>query len=283
MTESQMNVRAGQTGWFKQGIALSTQLSWLLIFLAVITFAATVLVSTGNMRSYLDTQLSRSALDTANSLGLSISPYVSGDEQIMADTMISAIFDSGYYLSITYTDTKQQLLFERNNPVMVQGVPDWFIQLFSLHPPVMSSEVNDGWRIAGVLKVQSHPGFAYTSLWDHTKAVFWTSLLICLLALIAVHWLLQVVLKPLKDIEKQAGLLAEKRFELLNYLPLTKELRTVVYALNHMVGNVKRSFTELTNRAEQLNQQAYIDSLTALPNRRALVQSFLSLQAEPDL
>ena len=282
MTDPQNVAKSASNTLFKQGVSLSTQLSVLLILLAIITFAATVLVSTGNMRNYLDNQLARSAQDTANSLGLSISPYISGDDKIMADTMISAIFDSGSYLAISFRNAKKELVFDRKNPQQVQGVPEWFIGLFPLHPPVMDSEVNDGWRIAGVLSVQAHPGFAYSSLWDHTKAVFWTSLLLCIAALIAVHWLLLVVLKPLKDIEKQAEQLAEKRFEFLSYLPMTKELRAVVHALNHMVGNVKRSFTELTDRAEQLNQQAYIDSLTGLPNRRALVQSYSSMQSGPD-
>lgn len=265
------------------GISLSTQLSVLLMFLAFLTFAATVLVSAGNMRDYLNAQLSRAAQDTANSLGLSISPYISGDDQTMADTMVSAIFDSGYYLSIKFVDAKNQTKFERRNPVQSEDVPSWFIHLFSLEPPVMSSEVNDGWKIAGTLSVQSHPGYAYRSLWQHTKGVFWTSLLLCGVALLAVHALLLVVLKPLKDIEKQAQQLAEKRFEFLNHMPMTKELRTVVRALNNMVGNVKRSFIELTDRAEQLNQQVYVDSLTGLPNRRALVQSFTALADEPEL
>jgi len=275
-TEKQLQHRP-----FKGGIALSTQLSVLLLLLAIITFVATVLVSANHMRSYLDTQLSRTALDTANSLGLSMSPHLAEQDTVMADTMVSAIFDSGYYLQIKFTAADGKVVFDRSNPLQVQGVPDWFIHWFALNPPVMTSEVNDGWRIAGVLSVQAHPGHAYSSLWNHVKAVFWASLFICLGALAAVHLLLLAVLNPLKDIERQASQLAEKRFELLDYLPLTKELRAVVYALNHMVGNVKRSFTELTERAEQLNQQAYLDPLTSLPNRRALAQSYASLQAEP--
>ena len=270
-----------QQSSFKGGIALSTQLSVLLLLLAIITFVATVLVSANHMRTYLDTQLSRTALDTANSLGLSISPHLAEQDPVMADTMISAIFDSGYYLQIKFTGSDGKVMFDRSNPLQMQDIPPWFIQWFALNPPVMTSEVNDGWRIAGVLAVQAHPGHAYTSLWNHVKAVFWASLFICLGALAAVHLLLLAVLSPLKDIERQASQLAEKRFEMLDYLPLTKELRTVVYALNHMVGNVKRSFTEMTERAEQLNQQAYLDPLTGLPNRRALAQSFVSLQAEP--
>lgn len=257
-----------------RGLSLSTQLSVLLIILAGLTFVSSVLVSTSNMRSYLDTQLAQSAQDTANSLGLSISPYVSGDDLTVVDTMISAIFDSGAYLKMTYTDKAQKVQFDRQHDVQSDAVPAWFIRLFPLAPPVMQTEVNDGWRIAGVLQVQAHPNYAYLSLWRHTQAVFWNSLLICLFALGAVHILLWFVLKPLKDIEKQAKQLADKKFELLDYMPLTTELRTVVQALNHMVSNVKRNFSEMTDRAEQLNQQVYLDALTGLPNRRALIQSF---------
>lgn len=264
-----------------RGIALSTQLSLLLIALAFATFFTSVFVSTTHMRGYLDTQLGRTAQDTAYSLGLSIAPYVSGDDAAMADTMVSAIFDSGYYLQIKYTTNKQQVMFDRANSLDVEGVPGWFVDLFSLAPPVMSSEVNDGWRIAGQLTVQSHPGAAYLSLWQHTKSVFWSNLILCLIALIAVHILLLFVLKPLKDIEHQAVLLSQKQFELLDYLPLTKELRAVVFALNNMVSNVKRSFTELADRAEQLNQQVFIDALTGLPNRKALHQSFSTLEQQP--
>lgn len=274
------NSKAAKTA-APRGVALSTQLSILLILLALLTFAATVLVSTSNMRNYLDSQLAQTAQDTANSLGLAISPYVGTEDVTVADTMISAIFDSGAYLQIRFANQQQQQLLNRQHELKVEGVPVWFIAMFPLEPPLMQSEVNDGWRIAGTLSIQAHPGYAFKSLWQHTKAVFWTSLVICLLALLAVHILLWFVLKPLKDIEKLAQHLAEKRFELLNYMPLTKELRTVVQALNHMVSNVKRNFSEMTDRAEQLNQQVYLDSLTGLPNRRALLQSFTSLRTAP--
>lgn len=263
------------------GISLSAQLSVLLIALAALTFVSSVLVSTHNMRGYLDAQLAQAAQDTANSLGLSISPYVGGEDLTVADTMISAIFDSGAYQQIRYTDAAQQVQFDRNNTLQPEGVPLWFVALFELAPPVMHSEVNDGWKIAGVLDVQVHPGHAYLSLWRHTKAVFWNSLGICLLALLAVHLLLLFVLKPLKDIEKQARSLADKKFELLDYMPLTKELRAVVQALNHMVGQVRRNFGEMNDRAEQLNKQVYLDALTGLPNRRALMQSFSAMTATP--
>ncbi len=276
MTEQQ-NVVFSQDPKPRRSISLSMQLSVLLILLALLTFVSSVLVSTSNMRSYLDTQLSQSAKDTANSLGLSISPYVGGADITVAETMVSAIFDSGAYLKMKYTDTQQQVVFDRTVPLQLDEVPAWFIQSFQLAPPVMTSEVNDGWRIAGTLEVQAHPGYAYISLWRHTQAVFWNSLLICLLALVAVHLLLLAVLRPLKDIEKQARDLAEKRFELLNYMPMTTELQAVVRALNHMVAHVRRNFSEMNDRAEQLNQQVYLDALTGLPNRRALVQSFTAL------
>lgn len=263
-----------------RGVSLSSQLSLLLLVLAALTFVSSVLVSTHNMRGYLDAQLAQSAQDTANSLGLSISPYVGGDDLTVADTMVSAIFDSGAYQMVRYLDNSKNVRFDRSNTLQPEGVPGWFVQMFPLAPPVRQSEVNDGWRIAGVLEVQVHPGHAYLSLWQHTKAVFWNSLALCLLALLAVHLLLLFVLKPLKDIEKQARSLADKRFELLDYMPFTTELRTVVQALNHMVGQVRRNFSEMNDRAEQLSSQVYLDALTGLPNRRALMQSFAALPVD---
>lgn len=279
MTELQ-NTHSAEGAAPARSISLNLQLSVLLVLLALLTFVSSVFVSTSNMRSYLDTQLSQSAKDTANSLGLSISPYVGGADITVAETMVSAIFDSGAYLKMKYTDTKKQVVFDRTAELALDDVPGWFIQGFQLAPPVMTSEVNDGWRMAGTLEVQAHPGYAYQSLWRHTKAVFWNSLLICLLALIAVHVLLLAVLKPLKDIEKQAQNLAEKRFELLNYMPMTTELQTVVRALNRMVTHVRRNFNEMNDRAELLSQQAYLDPLTTLPNRRALMQSFAALNLQ---
>ena len=276
MTDQQ-NPPSAESQAPSRGISLNLQLSVLLVLLALLTFVSSVLVSTSNMRSYLDTQLSQSAKDTANSLGLSISPYVGGADITVAETMVSAIFDSGAYLKMKYTNTQQQVVFDRTARLELDEVPAWFIHWFHLDPPVMTSEVNDGWRIAGSLQVQAHPGYAYQSLWRHTKAVFWNSLLICLLALVAVHVLLIAVLKPLKDIEKQAQNLAEKRFELLDYMPMTTELQAVVRALNRMVAHVRRNFDEMNDRAEQLNQQVYLDPLTTLPNRRALMQSFTAL------
>lgn len=263
-----------------RSVSLSSQLSLLLLVLAALTFVSSVLVSTHNMRGYLDAQLAQSAQDTANSLGLSISPYVGGEDLTVADTMVSAIFDSGAYQMVRYIDTSKNLRFDRSNTLQPEGVPAWFVQMFPLAPPVRQSEVNDGWKIAGVLEVQVHPGHAYLSLWQHTKAVFWNSLGLCLLALLAVHLLLLFVLKPLKDIEKQARSLADKRFELLDYMPFTTELRTVVQALNHMVGQVRRNFSEMNDRAEQLSSQVYLDALTGLPNRRALMQSFAALPVD---
>jgi EAL domain-containing protein (putative c-di-GMP-specific phosphodiesterase class I) len=258
---------------FAKGMSLGSQLSILLVVLAILTFVSTLYASVGNMRSYLDAQLSRSALDTANSLGLSIAPYMGGADVTTGETMMLAIFDSGYYLSMEFR-TSDKVLFSRQNPLHVDGVPAWFMQLFPLMPPAMKTEVNDGWRIAGVLTVQSHPGWAYLSLWSHTQAVFWTSLFICLLALMAVHVLLMFVLKPLKAIEQQANALSQKRFERLDTLPFTKELRSVVRALNHMVSNVQRNFDELTVRADKLSATVYLDALTGVANRSAFNQAY---------
>lgn len=267
---------------FTKGISLRLQLYLLISCLSIFSFGAALYNNVANMRTYLNEQLASHAQGAAHSLGLSISPYMDEEGLVIAETMTNAIFDSGYYQHITFTDLDGKLIFERTNPQGNFGVPQWFIDWFTLHPPVMTSEVSDGWRIAGQLEVQSHAGTSYKSLWDHALSSLVTTLLQLFIALICAYLILKAVLNPLRSIEKQAESVIQKRFSINSINPFTSELRTVVNAINRMVENVQRSFNEQTQLAEALSKEVYIDPHTGLPNRRALLKRFESIQAEYD-
>lgn len=267
---------------FRKGMSLRLQLYLLIACLSLFSFGAALYNNVSNMRDYLNEQLASHAQGAAHSLGLSISPYMDEEGLVIAETMTNAIFDSGYYQHITFTDLDGEVLFKRDNPDGNFAVPQWFIDWFTLIPPVMTSEVSDGWRIAGKLDVQSHAGTSYKSLWDHAVDTFSTTLLQLFVALLCVYFILKAVLNPLRHIEKQAESVIQKRFTLNAVNPFTSELRTVVNAINRMVENVQRSFNEQTKLAEALSHEVYIDPHTGLPNRRALLKRFESLQAEYD-
>ncbi len=268
---------------FSNGLSLRAQLYILVSSLCIFTLSASLYNNVSNMQDYLNDQLASHAQGAAYNLGLSISPYMDEEGLVTAEIMTNAIFDSGYYQFIRFTDFDDNILFERTNPTLAHRVPQWFMNWFTLQPPIMQSEVSDGWRLAGILKVQSNAGTSYTALYDHSISALKSTLLQLFIALIFSYFILKSVLIPLLSIEKQAKEVTQKQFNFNPSKPFTTELRTVVNAMNTMVANIQRSFSEQTALAEQLSQEVYVDSLTHLPNRRALLKRFDSLQAEAQI
>lgn len=149
---------------------LSTQLSTSLAIFLVLVFAGSFIINVKLTREYVNEQLATHAQDTATSLGLSITPYIGEPNGIIvAETMVNAIFDRGFYQYITVSDMEGNLLIERKNPNTQDSVPAWFTNLVEVTPPVQRTELNDGWTLAGELTVQSHPGLANETLYESVK------------------------------------------------------------------------------------------------------------------
>ena len=128
---------------FKYGLSLKTQVYGLIILISAISFCVRVITDVDTTRNYLQTQMASHAQDTATSLGLSISPYLEDDSLVIAETMATAIFDSGYYSQIKFTDVQNNIVFELQNPKRVESVPGWFISAVELSAPTMHSEINN--------------------------------------------------------------------------------------------------------------------------------------------
>ncbi|WP_417760632.1 EAL domain-containing protein [Shewanella sp.] len=263
---------------FMPGISLRFQLHLLIILVALLTFTSSLYLSIQSTQQYLNTQMQSHAQDTATSLGLSISSYLDDPNLVVAKTMVSAIFDSGYYEEIMFTDTKGDVKIHKTNPVEFDEVPHWFVSMFPLTPPSRSTEVNSGWGDGGVLSVQSNPGFAYKALWRTAKRNFLGIAGITLLSLVLIQLITIAVLKPLQKIEHLANEVGKKNFIKLEQLPFTTDLRAVVNAMNTMVANIQRSFASLTKQADELKRKAFQDHLTGLGNRRLMEQRFAAAQ-----
>ncbi len=256
------------------GFSLKTQIYGLVIFLGLISFIGSLLISLEHTKDYLNEQMGSHAQDTATSLGLSISPYLDDDNILIAETMVSAIFDSGYYAAMVLTANNGEIILQRENPNSVDTVPNWFIDLFSLNPPARSSEINNGWQIVGKLTVTSHAGVSYYQLWQYGTKASVAFLVILIISLIIAYLILSAVLKPLVMVEQQATSVANKQFVLNPKKPFTRELKLVVNALNTMVKNVQKNFDAMTRQAEKITKEAYLDKLTGLGNRRAFESQF---------
>lgn len=267
--------------WKKRpGISLKAQLHLLVVLVAVVTFLCSLYLSIQSTQHYLNTQMKSHAQDAATSLGLSISAYTDDPDLVIAQTMVSAIFDSGYYATLEFKTSQGDIKIKRENLIDYDEVPSWFISLFPLTPPVQSTEVNNGWMPAGVLSIQSNPGIAYKTLWQQAKQSFYSIALIAFLSALIIQFIVLAVLRPLRHIELQAREVSKKNFLQQETLPFTTDLRSVVVAMNAMVANIQRVFQSLSRQADELKVKVFTDLLTGLGNRRLLEQRFIAEKNE---
>ena len=221
-------------------------------------------------QAFLVDQLESHAQDTATSLGLSLSTLTKGMDIPGMEVMVNALFDRGYYRVIQVRDIKGDILVDRKSALAVEGVPAWFIRLMPLAAPRAEALIMQGWQQAGLVAVESHPGYAYRTLWRSAlAATLWFAIAVAAVALLGGLGLRRL-LRPLTEVEEQAQALCERRFHIQERLPHTRELRRVVMAMNRMTQRIRELFQEQADIADTLRQRAYQDQLTALGNRRFL-------------
>jgi diguanylate cyclase (GGDEF)-like protein len=264
-------------------MSLSRQLGLSLLLLLCCVFFGTLWINVNNTRDFVAQQLASHAQDTATSLGLSIAPYLGNEEDIpIADTMMNAIFDRGYYLSMTLKDLDGNIILEKNNPDQPEAVPSWFTTLFPLSPPSSQTEINTGWNIAGTLSVVSHPGTGYQQLWNNAKQSLSMIAAIFLVAILLVLLLVKVITTPILAVVSQAKAISQRKFELVQNIPKTPELREFVVAINSMSSMLSKIFEQLTDQAQRYRQFAYTDGLTGVGNRRAFTLALDNLLADSE-
>jgi diguanylate cyclase (GGDEF)-like protein len=265
-------------------MSLSRQLGLSLLLLLCCVFIGTLWINVNNTRDFVAQQLASHSQDTATSLGLSIAPYLGNEEDIpIVDTMMNAIFDRGYYLSMTLKDLDGQVILEKSNPDQPESIPTWFTALFPLSPPTSQTEINTGWNIAGTLDVVSHPGIGYQQLWNNAKQSLSMIAAIFIVAILLVLLLVKVITTPILAVVSQAKAISQRKFEQVKNIPNTPELREFVVAINSMSGMLSKIFEQLTDQAQRYRQFAYTDGLTGVGNRRAFTLALDNLLADSEL
>ena len=249
-------------------MTLNRQLLLAIALMCILMFVGTIVLNLYSTRMFLQEQLQSHAQDTATSLGLSISPHISEEALPTAKAMIDAIFDRGYYSRISLFGLDEKPLFERSSIVDLEGVPDWFVSFLNLEPPRANAEVLNGWNIAGAVAVESHTGYAYRQLWrTFTRVLYWlviVSVAVGILGALGIH----ALLRPMRAVEQQAAGVCARNYIVQKNIPRTRELRSMVEAMNRMTRKVKTMFEEQAHSAAQMREFAYQDSVTRLGNRR---------------
>ncbi len=254
-------------------MTLLRQLIIVMLLVFVVLFSSSLLVSVLNAQRYIEEQLAGHAQDSATSLSMSIQSG-SDMDPIIIERMIAVAFDrGGLYQRIAFTSNelgnviKEVEVSEGGIPV-VDGVPGWFLNLVQIESPSATEIVSNGWYEVGDLTVTSSPEGAYRDLWRITSEQLKTFLIVLVLACILMAFILRLVLRPLGEVEQQAVAISERDFRVLERIPRTRELRSVVLAMNRMVEKLKKIFAEQVELAERFRAQSLRDPVTGLGNRR---------------
>jgi diguanylate cyclase (GGDEF)-like protein len=245
-------------------MSLSRQL-WLAVILVTLTsFAGSFAASMLSTRSYLEQQLHRKNIDSANSLALSISQL--SKDPVTIGLQVAALFDSGQYESISITSPDGKVVTERVHDRLDTSVPEWFSDLLPIRAEAGRAQISDSWMQFGVIKVVSHARLAHQALWEQTESLIIWFLLGGILSGLLGMMILRGIKQPLAAMVDQADAITERRFLTISE-PRISELRSIARATNDMVRRLHNRVIEETSRLEVLNNQMNHDSVTGLANR----------------
>lgn len=242
----------------------------LTLFLGVILVSVMVL----NFKTatvFVQDQLYTNAKNTAHSLGLSLSKIVDPEDQAAMETMINAIYDSGYYEKISLTNVDEKVVYVREMEVHISDVPQWFIDAVSIQSAQATSDIMMGWTRFGTLEVRGHTGNAYRQLYHTLIDLVKTFMVIGLIVLGLLYLLLTLSLQSLKQIREQARGIIENRFIIEPKMPFTTEFRSATVAMNAMVSKVKDIFERENETLIKYQELLYKEPETKLHNRRYFI------------
>lgn len=220
--------------------------------------------------SNLREQMGAHSQDAATALALALAPALAGNDPVLADTIVGALFDRGYYQEIMVRDVSGQILAQRRLPVAPPEVPGWFARLLPLDAPPARAPITAGWRDAGSVSVAGLPDFAYRQLWHATTAALaWLAVLFgvsCALAAV----FLRGILRPLRDVEQAAASIGAGQFASIATRPRAPELGRIVTAINRLSANLRKMAEREIRGAEARRRLSHVDPVSGLRTRRRL-------------
>ncbi len=250
-------------------MTLFKQIALMLSIFLIIILSTVLILNFQSANESVQERLYEDAKNTATSLSLSLGT-ANGDVSIMS-TMINANFDSGNYLKISLVDVDEEILYERVTESASTDVPAWFLNSVTIDAPIASANVSAGWSQVGILNVQSDVAYAYSQLYTILINLLVSFGILSFVGLSVLNLLLIAILKPLKEVQRQAEAVMRNEFILQGDIPYTKEFKDVVLGMNNMVSKVKATFDKGNEELKRQKELEYIDQNTKLKNRKYLI------------
>jgi len=246
-------------------MSLFKQIQTLVATLLLVMLVIVLRIYFNNLREFTANQTFNNAKNVANVLALSLGPRLADDAFIK--TSINAMFDGGYYQSITLTRTGGSVVYQKYEQLAVEGVPPLFLNYIDVHIPVAESQVMDGWSVFGTVQVEGHAGNAYKKLWATFKQLCLQFAILGGFAISVSYLVLKHLLKALGSIQHQAEAINNNEFVITPEIPKTPELKKLVLGMNAMVEKVQTIFNRNLENLIQFQELREKDTITGLPNR----------------
>ena len=239
-----------------------------LLGVGVLAFAAALVTALWVSRDRVEAQMASQAQSIA--LSLTVALTAGGEPALQnAESLVEPVFDQSYLRRIEVRDGKGKVIASRQAPARLDGgAPQWFVDLLPLASGAQTSDIMSGWRIAGSVLVEPHPHWAQLQLWAVAQTLLiWMGgglAAACVLGLGALRW----GLRPLRRVQQSAVSAAARKFVPIDEARIPGELQPLVGAFNRMLGAMSQALDTEAGRAERFRDQALVDELTGLPNRR---------------
>lgn len=251
-------------------MSLFKQLWLAIVFLLLLVFGGSFVVSSLSAKRYLEQQLFMKNTDNAAALALSLTQQEA--DPLLLDLTLAAQFDTGHYEMIELVDPEGPVIARRIDDQPNDAAPQWFMHLLPIEVEPGYAQVQKGWQQVGTLSLRSHTRFAYRELWESTQLLALVFLLAMLLSGLLGSWLLRRILRPLDAVVEQAAAIGERRF-ITTTEPRTREFRRLVSVMNTLSIRVRGMLQQEGKRLENWQREAHVDKVTGLLNREPFMQS----------
>ncbi len=251
-------------------MSLLKQTQILVTLLLTITLIIVLRINFNTTREFTANESYLNTKNHANMLALTLNTRPM-DEDFMK-TSINAMFDGGYFESISLIRLNGTMAYEKREKVTIHGVPSFFINYVDLIIPEVEAKVMAGWNIFGTLKIKGHPGESYKKLWETLKQLCIQFFVLGILVFSISFLGLRHLLGALEKIKHQAEEISNNEFIINKDIPKTPELKKVVLAMNTMVAKVQSIFNRNLENLSQYQKLRYKDKITGLHNRSSFIK-----------
>ncbi|QDF28244.1 bifunctional diguanylate cyclase/phosphodiesterase [Halarcobacter anaerophilus] len=166
--------------------------------------------------------------------------------------------------------TINKVLIKETRNIKFESVPQWFIRLIPITLEEKRSEISDGWNTSAIIYVSPNPGEAYAKLYEQARNSIIYAIIAFAVSIVLLLIFVQFILRPLKRIEGLAKDIAKGKFDVINPLPWTTEIKNVSIAMNDMSRKIEAMINKLTNNLANLSKKLSEDELTGLSLKQTL-------------